>query len=115
MAWINPKTNWQPADPVDAAALNRIEGNTLHNRDTTVAHEAAINPHVINGDYTITYSGTKISQITIKNTSNVTIATITPTYSGDNMTGYTFVGGSKNITAVITYNASGYITSITRR
>lgn len=29
MAWINPKTNWIPADGISNTDLNRIEGNTL--------------------------------------------------------------------------------------
>jgi len=28
MAWIEPKTNWTPDDPITEKDLNRIEGNT---------------------------------------------------------------------------------------
>jgi len=41
MAWVTPKTNWTPSDPIGTADLNRIEGNEAQLKIDLDAHVAA--------------------------------------------------------------------------
>jgi len=41
MAWVTPKTNWTPSDPIGTADLNRIEGNEAQLRTDLDAHTDA--------------------------------------------------------------------------